>query len=605
MSVLISGVLINPAGEPIPDAEITFTALTTSNSVLNGFSASVMTNDEGEYSIPLEHCVYSISIQNAGYNSIYGSVSINEKSTPTTINELLKLATMEQAVTPAIIVYFREIQADVATKLVTMQTLSTKTAEAASAAAAARDEAAQYAQNLSAAVAQTQQASAAAAASANAASNSANGALVAKNAAETAAGNAQATLVGVMKKSANGADIDNPEQFRANLGLKDAVLRGEFGVGGILDLRGSGLLGPPKNIYSKGVIFGFCDAHEIGMGLPATYCSIKLDGSWTDVSGGAGICRTITVNGNQYSQFAISDEIWSPWLSDWSRADLPYPAYFSALGIQSNMNLIDPNSSALCAGTDSNGPGFYGVVSSTWALNDNYNMQVAAPYGSSTVSRLAVRTKNGDENTWNPWDHFTSAEAMGWGGTATPLPANTDIYQFFAGDTVSGAYSNHQGAGANVPPEGDGLGIFIWVRGLSTNYGALYYSAHNDVYFAVNRCSNGSWSGWHEQLNDSNTTVDANGFIKTASPVVKLFGTGVSELNAESGGVVTERIEQGVYRISGCLGLNSDLAWGGLEGGIVGPRCRNGLERLWIDYGVESDGSIVVRTYHRTHPSAM
>ncbi|MCA6941310.1 hypothetical protein LF927_08950 [Pectobacterium polaris] len=102
-----------------------------------------------------------------------------------------------------------------------------------------------------------------------------------------------------------------------------------------------------------------------------------------------------------------------------------------------------------------------------------------------------------------------------------------------------------------------------------------------------------------------NTTVDASGFLKVASPVVKLFGTGTSELNAESDGLVTERIDQGVYRISGCLGLNSDLAWGGVDGGIVGPRCRNGLERLWIDYDVEPDGSIVIRTYHRTHPNAM
>ncbi|MEQ6971081.1 hypothetical protein [Pectobacterium polaris] len=102
-----------------------------------------------------------------------------------------------------------------------------------------------------------------------------------------------------------------------------------------------------------------------------------------------------------------------------------------------------------------------------------------------------------------------------------------------------------------------------------------------------------------------NTAVDANGFIKVASPVVKLFSTGTSELNTESEGITTERIERGVYKISGCLGLNADLAWGGIDGGIVGPRCRNGLERLWIDYDVESDGSIVIRTYHRTHPSAM
>ncbi|MCL6366701.1 hypothetical protein EXT60_21015 [Pectobacterium carotovorum subsp. carotovorum] len=141
---------------------------------------------------------------------------------------------------------------------------------------------------------------------------------------------------------------------------------------------------------------------------------------------------------------------------------------------------------------------------------------------------------------------------------------------------------------------------YLSLRNNKANTVMLFHSNRN-IYvecasFIIN--NNTVWTS-------GNTTVDANGFIKVASPVVKLFGTGTSELNTESDGVVTERVERGVYRISGCLGLNSDLAWGGLEGGIVGPRCRNGLERLWIDYDVEADGSITIRTYHRAHPNAM
>lgn len=62
-----------------------------------------------------------------------------------------------------------------------------------------------------------------------------------------------------------------------------------------------------------------------------------------------------------------------------------------------------------------------------------------------------------------------------------------------------------------------------------------------------------------------NTTVDANGFIKKASPIVKLFGTGENELNDQSQGVITERVSEGVYRISGTLGFNADAdaEWGG------------------------------------------
>ncbi|MBT9430407.1 MULTISPECIES: hypothetical protein [Symbiopectobacterium] len=59
------------------------------------------------------------------------------------------------------------------------------------------------------------------------------------------------------------------------------------------------------------------------------------------------------------------------------------------------------------------------------------------------------------------------------------------------------------------------------------------------------------------------------------------------------------------------MGLNADRAWGGDDGGIDVPMCRNKLPRLWVDYGgdegsakINPDGSIVIRTYHRPHPDA-
>ncbi|MGT3206837.1 phage tail fiber protein [Yersinia enterocolitica] len=61
----------------------------------------------------------------------------------------------------------------------------------------------------------------------------------------------------------------------------------------------------------------------------------------------------------------------------------------------------------------------------------------------------------------------------------------------------------------------------------------------------------------------NNTTVDSNGFLKKASPVVKLYSDGSSETNHESEGAISERISEGVYKISGVLGFNSDDSWGG------------------------------------------
>ncbi|EDY7458958.1 TPA: phage tail protein [Salmonella enterica] len=103
---------------------------------------------------------------------------------------------------------------------------------------------------------------------------------------------------------------------------------------------------------------------------------------------------------------------------------------------------------------------------------------------------------------------------------------------------------------------------------------------------------------------NSNTVVDGNGFIKQASPVVRVFSDGGYETNDESEGVVVTRIQTGEYLIEGCTGLNADAAWGGIDGGFEIPVDRNKLARIWIDYEVNADGSVLVRTYHRVHPSA-
>ncbi|WP_024910850.1 prophage tail fiber N-terminal domain-containing protein [Chania multitudinisentens] len=109
-----------------------------------------------------------------------------------------------------------------------------------------------------------------------------------------------------------------------------------------------------------------------------------------------------------------------------------------------------------------------------------------------------------------------------------------------------------------------------------------------------------SYSIW----GDYNTTVDANGFIKKASPIVKLFGDGTSELNDQSQGVTTERISAGVYRVSGTLGFNSDAEWGGVDGGIEIPTDRNKLPLVWVDYEVDEYGVLLIKTFHRANSSA-
>ena len=150
-------------------------------------------------------------------------------------------------------------------------------------------------------------------------------------------------------------------------------------------------------------------------------------------------------------------------------------------------------------------------------------------------------------------------------------------------------------------------------------FGASLLSRVSDTYatFSVNhlngnlRVSGGGVSGGIATTNyinniwgTRNTTVDSNGFIKQASPIVKIFGNGEYETNIDAEGVTVKRLAEGVYEVSGCLGLNSDSAWGGPDGGLEIPVDKNKQPRVWIDYTVAADGTITVKTYHREHPNA-
>ncbi|HHX3891585.1 TPA: phage tail protein [Citrobacter freundii] len=103
---------------------------------------------------------------------------------------------------------------------------------------------------------------------------------------------------------------------------------------------------------------------------------------------------------------------------------------------------------------------------------------------------------------------------------------------------------------------------------------------------------------------EGNTTKAADGTLKAASPVVRLFSDGRAETNAESEGCTVTRLSVGEYLINGCTGLNADAGWGGYDGGFDVPTDRNKQPLIWLDYEVNADGSVLVKTYHRTHPDA-
>ncbi|MFN7047992.1 hypothetical protein ACK4QX_09610 [Proteus mirabilis] len=110
--------------------------------------------------------------------------------------------------------------------------------------------------------------------------------------------------------------------------------------------------------------------------------------------------------------------------------------------------------------------------------------------------------------------------------------------------------------------------------------------------------------GLLEIYHDKNTTVDSNGFIKRASPIIDINPDGTFTTNDESEGATVTRVAKGEYLIEGVLGFNSDAGWGGVDGGIEIPLDVNKQPLIWVNSEINKDGSILVKTYHRVHPNA-
>lgn len=227
---------------------------------------------------------------------------------------------------------------------------------------------------------------------------------------------------------------------------------------------------------------------------------------------------------------------------------------------------------------------------------------ITAPSSFDQVYRNVCR--NGVFQGWKVmWDENSLSNGLrigdyGLGGYNAIIPSSLDIVspnQFIAAPQggTSGAPTNGSWAGLQGGLNSVNRWEFLFAQEISSL----------DIRARVRNYA-GIWSGYASLWHSTNTTVDANGFIKKASPIVKLFGTGECELNGESQGVTTERVSEGVYRISGTLGFNADAEWGGMDGGIEIPTDRNKLPLVWVDYEVDETGDLLIKTFHRVNSTA-
>lgn len=256
---------------------------------------------------------------------------------------------------------------------------------------------------------------------------------------------------------------------------------------------------------------------------------------------------------------------------------------------------------------------------------------LAGKADTTTVNAKAAKGANSDITSLSG---LTTALSIAQGGTGatTASAARTALgldaigYTLLDAETKRTAFAagrlaaNSQGAGVwtfNNTPFGfsEQYGTCLQVSNKSTSDGAagngiwqhyLCLGASGNIIYASN--INNVYSAY-QLKSTKNTTIDSNGFIKSASPIYRLCDVdrlkttdiesddfildGFGSANGEARGVSAARISEGIYQVNGSLGLSSD-GWT-----IEVPQDVNGNRLLFVETEVSNEGRITIKTYKR------
>ncbi|MFB6330624.1 pyocin knob domain-containing protein [Acinetobacter variabilis] len=140
-----------------------------------------------------------------------------------------------------------------------------------------------------------------------------------------------------------------------------------------------------------------------------------------------------------------------------------------------------------------------------------------------------------------------------------------------------------------------GIGGSLLVAGSTYGVSQLYLGRNGIIHFRNSSSStSGSFLPWAKQYSTRNTTVDSNGFIKSASPIIELYADRI-ELNDEAQlqGITFEKLAVGDYLIKGSSGFAQE-GWY-----VETPKDANGNVLFSVIYTTLENGDISVKTYKK------
>ncbi|QFX90392.1 hypothetical protein GFB57_18070 [Citrobacter sp. S39] len=219
----------------------------------------------------------------------------------------------------------------------------------------------------------------------------------------------------------------------------------------------------------------------------------------------------------------------------------------------------------------------------------------------SGVGAVALGVGNGGTGGKNPADAAKNLNTLYMGTEVGGSGFNYNDLNGNAGAAGVIRAVNNAGLATNAPTSYRRNAQLYGYGGLTTtSYNAIdgitsqMYISHRGQLAYRMKWGGGYVDSWSTSLDNSNTTIDANGFIKAASPIVKVFADGTSELNSESEGVVTKRVEMGVYEVFGTKGLNQD-GWT-----IEIPQDVNGNRLCFVETSYDEENEVLtLKTFTR------
>lgn len=209
--------------------------------------------------------------------------------------------------------------------------------------------------------------------------------------------------------------------------------------------------------------------------------------------------------------------------------------------------------------------------------------------GLGTAATAAVQTDNYDSIS----GRLLTVGAFGLGGSsaynAGDATTYTPLHQLRAGFFL---YSDSH---PETPPNNHGFASYgINCKKQSLNFGAILWMPYSSYGHPAITSYSLSSRVHHYIYTDRNTTVDANGFVKKASPIVKLFADRI-ELNdeAQQQDISFEKLGVGDYLIKGSSGFSQE-GWY-----IETPKDANGNVLFSVIYTTPENGDISVKTYKK------